>query len=112
MQKIEAYLRPAALDKVQDALSGIGIVGMSVSEVRGFGRQRGHTEVYRGAEYQVDYIPKVKIEVVIKEEDLEKTLDAIVKAAKTGEVGDGKVFVLPVAEAVRIRTGEAGETAL
>ncbi len=112
MQKIEAYLRPAALDKVQDALSGIGIVGMSVGEVRGFGRQRGHREIYRGAEYQVDYIPKVKMEVVVREEDRDRALDVIVEAAKTGEVGDGKVFVLPVAEAVRIRTGEAGETAL
>ena len=112
MVKIEAYLRPSALEKVQEALGGIGILGMSVGEVRGFGRQRGHREVYRGAEYQVDYIPKVKIEVVVKDSDREAALNAIVDTAKTGEVGDGKVFVIPVSESVRIRTGENGDDAL
>ena len=112
MVKLEAYLRPAALEKVQDALGKLGLVGMSVGEVRGFGRQRGHREVYRGAEYQVDFIPKIELEVVVKLEDQEKAVDAIADAAKTGEVGDGKVFVLPVSQAVRIRTGETGDTAL
>jgi nitrogen regulatory protein P-II 1 len=112
MFKIEAYLRPAALEKVQEALSGIGIAGMSVLEVRGFGRQRGHREVYRGAEYTIDFVPKIKIEVVIKESDHDQAIDAIVQAAKTGQTGDGKVFVSPVSESVRIRTGETSESAL
>ncbi len=112
MQKIEAYLRPSALEQVHDALSEVGIVGMSVEEVKGFGRQRGHREVYRGAEYRVDFVPKIKIEVVVKDADLDQAVDTIVKTAKTGEVGDGKVFVTPVAQAVRIRTGETGDDAL
>jgi nitrogen regulatory protein P-II 1 len=112
MQKIEAYLRPSALEGVHDALSEVGIVGMSVEEVRGFGRQRGHREVYRGAEYRVDFVPKIKIEVVVKDSDLDQAVDTIVQSAKTGEVGDGKVFVTPVAQAVRIRTGETGDDAL
>mgnify|MGYP005668465653 CR=1 FL=1 len=112
MFKIEAYLRPAALEKVQEALSGIGIAVMSVLEVRGFGRQRGHREVYRGAEYTIDFVPKIKIEVVIKESDYDQAIDAIVQAAKTGQTGDGKVFVSPVSESVRIRTGETSESAL
>ena len=112
MQKIEAYLRPSALEQVHDALSEVGIVGMSVEEVKGFGRQRGHREVYRGAEYRVDFVPKIKIEVVVKDADLDQAVDTIVKTAKTVEVGDGKVFVTPVAQAVRIRTGETGDDAL
>lgn len=112
MVKIEAYLRPSALEHVQKALSDIGIMGMSVSEVRGFGRQRGHREVYRGAEYQVDYIPKVKVEVVVKTSDKDLVINKIIDASKTGEVGDGKIFVVPVAEALRIRTGEMGDAAL
>lgn len=112
MYKIEAFLRPAALEQVQDALAGLGIAGMSVIEVRGFGRQRGHREVYRGAEYRVDFVPKIKIEVTVKPGDRNQAVNAIVEAAKTGKVGDGKVFVVPVEEAVRIRTGETGESAL
>ena len=112
MFKIEAYLRPAALEKIQEALSGIGIAGMSVLEVRGFGRQRGHREVYRGAEYTVDFVPKLKIEVVVAEGTRDQAVSAIVEAAKTGQTGDGKVFVTPISEAVRIRTGETGDSAL
>jgi nitrogen regulatory protein PII len=112
MVKIEAFLRPAALEKVQEALSGIGVAGLSVLEVRGFGRQRGHREVYRGAEYNVDFVPKIKVEVAVKEADRQQAVDAIVEASKTGQTGDGKVFVVPVSEAVRIRTGETGDSAL
>ncbi len=112
MQKIEAYLRPSALEKVYEALAEAGIIGMSVGEVRGFGRQRGHREVYRGAEYRVDFVPKVKVEVIVKDAEVEIAKDAIISEAKTGEVGDGKIFITPVSEAVRIRTGEHGEAAL
>lgn len=112
MYKIEAFLRPAALEKVQQALQDLGILGLSVLEVRGFGRQRGHREVYRGAEYNVDFVPKIKVEVAVKSELRDQAIDAIVQAAKTGNVGDGKVFVFPLDEAVRIRTGETGEAAL
>jgi nitrogen regulatory protein P-II 1 len=112
MYKIEAFLRPAALEEVQKALSGLGIAGMSVTEVRGFGRQRGHREVYRGAEYRIDFVPKIKVEVVIKDADRDQAINAIVQAAKTGKVGDGKVFAFPIQEAVRIRTGETGDSAL
>jgi nitrogen regulatory protein PII len=112
MYKLEAYLRPAALDQVQSNLAELGIAGLSVTEVRGFGRQRGHREVYRGAEYSVDFVPKIKLEVIVRTEDRDKAISAIVEAAKTGKVGDGKVFVLPVEEAVRIRTGETGQAAL
>ncbi|MBT4504256.1 MAG: P-II family nitrogen regulator [Gemmatimonadetes bacterium] len=112
MYKIEAYLRPSALEEVQKGLGDLGIAGMSVTEIRGFGRQRGHREVYRGAEYRIDFVPKIKIEVIVKESDRDPAVDAIVQAAKTGKVGDGKVFVLPVGEAVRIRTGETGDAAL
>ncbi|MDA0711196.1 MAG: P-II family nitrogen regulator [bacterium] len=112
MVKIEAFLRPSALERVQNALHSIGIVGMSVSEVRGFGRQRGHREVYRGAEYQVDYIPKMKLEIAVKESDKDQVIEKICEAAKTGEVGDGKIFVVPISDALRIRTGESGEVAL
>ena len=112
MYKIEAYLRPSALEDVQKALGERGIAGMSVTEVRGFGRQRGHREVYRGAEYRIDFVPKIKIEVVVKDADLEQAINTIVEAAKSGKVGDGKVFASPIQEAVRIRTGETGESAL
>ena len=112
MFKLEAFLRPAALEKVQDSLGKLGIAGMSVLEVRGFGRQRGHREVYRGAEYQIDFVPKIKIEVAVSEENRDQALSAIIDGAKTGSVGDGKVFVVPVSDAVRIRTGETGNSAL
>ncbi len=112
MHKIEAFLRPAALDQVQQALNGLGIQGLSVLEVRGFGRQRGHREVYRGAEYNVDFVPKIKVEVVVKASDRDAAIDAIVTAAKTGSVGDGKVFSCAIEQAIRVRTGETGEGAL
>ena len=112
MFKIEAFLRPSALESVQTALGEIGIAGMSVTEIRGFGRQRGHREVYRGAEYRIDFVPKIKIEVVVGDAARDQAINAIVEAAKSGKVGDGKVFASPIQEAVRIRTGEMGETAL
>jgi nitrogen regulatory protein P-II 1 len=112
MFKIEAYLRPSALESVQQALGELGIAGMSVTEVRGFGRQRGHREVYRGAEYRIDFVPKIKVEVVVKESLRDQAINTIVEAAKSGKVGDGKVFTTAVHEAVRIRTGETGESAL
>ena len=112
MYKIEAFLRPSALESVQKVLGELGIAGMSVTEVRGFGRQRGHREVYRGAEYRIDFVPKIKVEVVVKESLREQVINAIVEAAKSGKVGDGKVFASPIQEAVRIRTGETGESAL
>ncbi|HDD35295.1 MAG TPA: P-II family nitrogen regulator [Candidatus Desulfofervidus auxilii] len=112
MKKIEAIIKPFKLDEVKEALTEIGIYGMTVSEVRGFGRQKGHTEVYRGAEYVVDFLPKVKIEIVVSEEIVLKVVETIKKAAYTGKIGDGKIFVLPVEEAVRIRTGEIGEEAI
>ncbi len=112
MYKIEAFLRPSALEDVQKALGELGIAGMSVTEVRGFGRQRGHREVYRGAEYRIDFVPKIKIEVVVKDTEHEQAINTIVEAAKSGKVGDGKVFATPIQEAVRIRTGETGESAL
>ena len=112
MIKIEAFLRPSALESVQTALGEIGIAGMSVTEIRGFGRQRGHREVYRGAEYRIDFVPKIKVEVVVGDAARDQAINAIVEAAKSGKVGDGKVFASPIQEAVRIRTGETGETAL
>jgi nitrogen regulatory protein P-II 1 len=112
MKKIEAIIQPFKLDEVKEALSEVGITGMTVIEARGFGRQKGHKELYRGAEYTVDFVPKVKIEVVVAEELVARVLQAIERAAKTGRVGDGKIFVHPVDEAVRIRTGERGDTAL
>lgn len=112
MFKIEAFLRPAALEEVQKSLGNLGIAGMSVIEVRGFGRQRGHREVYRGAEYQIDFVPKIKVEIIVRDADRDQAVDAVIQAAKTGKIGDGKVFVIPVDEAVRIRTGETGESAL
>ncbi|HXG91529.1 MAG TPA: P-II family nitrogen regulator [Blastocatellia bacterium] len=112
MRKIEAIIRPHLLEAVKSALQEVGIVGMTITEVKGFGRQKGHTETYRGSEYKVDFVPKVKIEVVLPLEMVDLAIDAIVKTATTGKFGDGKIFVLPVEEAVRIRTGERGEFAL
>ena len=112
MKKIEAIIKPFKLDDVREALTELGVTGMTVSEVKGFGRQRGHTEVYRGAEYAVDFLPKVKIEVVLPEDQIERTVEAIIEAARSGKIGDGKIFVLPVEEVIRIRTGETGETAI
>jgi len=112
MKKIEAIVKPFKLDEVKEALGGIGIQGMTVSEVKGFGRQKGHTEIYRGAEYVVDFQSKVKIEVVVPDEACERAIEAISRAASSGKIGDGKIFVTAVAQAVRIRTGEQGEAAL
>ena len=112
MKKIEAIFKPFKLDEVREALSEIGVSGLTVTEVKGFGRQKGHTELYRGAEYVVDLVPKVKIEVVVAEALAEKAVRAIVDASRTGRIGDGKVFVFDVADAVRIRTGERGESAV
>ncbi len=112
MRKIEAIIKPFKLDEVKEALHGVGIQGMTVTEVKGFGRQKGHTELYRGAEYVVDFLPKIKIEIVVGDDMVEKVTDAIQSAANTGRIGDGKIFVLPVGEAVRIRTGERGEEAI
>ncbi len=112
MKKVEAIIKPFKLDEVKEALNAIGIQGITVSEVKGFGRQKGHTELYRGAEYVVDFLPKIKIEVVVVDDLVAKVTDAIQSAANTGRIGDGKIFVLPVGEAVRIRTGETGEEAI
>lgn len=112
MKKIEAFIKPFRLDEVKSALAEVKILGMSVSEVRGFGRQRGHSEVYRGAEYKVDFMPKIKIELVVADGDLERAVAAILKGARTGQVGDGKIFIGEVVEAIRIRTGETGDNAL
>jgi len=112
MKLIKAIIKPFKLEEVKEALSEIGIEGMTVTEVKGFGRQKGHTEIYRGSEYTVDFLPKVKVEIVVADEIVQKTAEAIVKAAKTGKIGDGKVFVLPIDEAIRIRTDERGESAV
>ena len=112
MKKIEVYIRPFKLEEVKDALTKLGIRGMSVSEAKGFGRQRGHKEMYRGSEYTVDFLPKIKIEVIIKDDDLEDVIDAIIESAGTGRMGDGKIFVYDVIDAIKIRTGESGETIL
>jgi nitrogen regulatory protein PII len=112
MKKIEAIIKPFKLEEVKEALADLGIEGMTVSEVKGFGRQKGHTEIYRGSEYTVDFLPKIKIEVVLPDNLLESALGAIVKSAKTGKIGDGKVFVSPVEEAIRIRTDETGDKAI
>jgi nitrogen regulatory protein P-II 1 len=112
MKKIEAIIKPFKLDEVREALSAIGVTGLTVAEVKGFGRQKGHTELYRGAEYVVDFLPKVKIEIVVGDDAVEMAIDSIVKAAHTGKIGDGKIFVMPVEQVVRIRTGETGESAL
>ena len=112
MKKIEAIIKPFRLEEVKEALSGLGIEGMTVTEVKGFGRQKGHTEIYRGSEYTVDFLPKIKIEVVLPDEHVKEAVDAIVKAAKTGKIGDGKVFITTIENAVRIRTGETGDQAV
>jgi nitrogen regulatory protein P-II 1 len=112
MKKIEAIIKPFKLEDVRDALAEIGIKGMTISEVKGFGRQKGHTEIYRGAEYVVDFLPKIKIEIVIPDNMVEKAIETIIKNAKTGKIGDGKIFVYDVHNAIRIRTGERGEEAL
>ena len=112
MKKIEAYLRPFKLDEVKDALTRVGVKGMSVSEVKGFGRQRGHKEIYRGSEYTVDFLPKIKIEIIVKDNELENVIDAIMESAATGKLGDGKIFIYDVLDAIKIRTGESGETIL
>ena len=112
MKKIEAIIKPFKLEEVKDALSEIGIEGMTVTEVKGFGRQKGHTEIYRGSEYTVDFLPKIKVEIVLGDEQVESAVTAIINAAKTGKIGDGKVFVCPVDEIVRIRTEEKGENAV
>ena len=112
MKKVEAIIKPFKLDEVKEALSGIGVEGLTVTEVKGFGRQKGHTEIYRGAEYVVDFLPKIKLEIVVTEEVVDKVIEAIVGAANTGKIGDGKIFVLPLEEAIRIRTGERGKDAV
>ena len=112
MKKIEAIIKPFKLDEVREALSEIGVTGLTVTEVKGFGRQKGHTELYRGAEYVVDFLPKVKIEIVVSDAVVESAIDAIVKAARTGKIGDGKIFVYNLEQVVRIRTGETGKEAL
>ena len=112
MKKVEAIIKPFKLDEVKEALQAIAVNGMTVSEVKGFGRQKGHTELYRGAEYVVDFLPKIKLEVIVADADVQKIVEAIQKAAKTGRIGDGKIFVTPVEEVIRIRTGELGENAI
>jgi nitrogen regulatory protein P-II 1 len=112
MKKIEAIIKPFKLEEVKDALTGMGIEGMTVSEVKGFGRQKGHTEIYRGSEYTVDFLPKIKIEVVVTEGQMDAAVGAIIKSAKTGKIGDGKIFVLGIEQAVRIRTEEKDESAV
>jgi len=112
MKKIEAIIKPFKLDDVKSALSELGMQGLTASDVKGFGRQKGHTELYRGAEYTVDFLPKVKLEIVVADDKVEQVVEAITNAAATGKIGDGKIFVLPLGEAVRIRTGERGEDAV
>jgi nitrogen regulatory protein P-II 1 len=112
MKKVEAIIKPFKLDEVREALSEIGVTGLTVTEVKGFGRQKGHTELYRGAEYVVDFLPKVKVEVIVGDALVERAIEAIVKAARTGKIGDGKIFVTTVEQVVRIRTGESGEAAV
>ncbi|RZB31858.1 MAG: nitrogen regulatory protein P-II 1 [Desulfobacteraceae bacterium Eth-SRB1] len=112
MKKIEAIIKPFKLDDVKEALNEIGVQGMTISEVKGYGRQRGHKEVYRGAEYVVDFIPKIKIEIVVESELVDKVLETIIRAAKTGKIGDGKIFVLSTEQVIRVRTGEKGKDAI
>jgi nitrogen regulatory protein P-II 1 len=112
MKKIEAIIKPFKLDEVREALSEVGITGLTVTEVKGFGRQKGHTELYRGAEYVVDFLPKVRIEVILAEDMVERAIEAVIRAARTGKIGDGKIFVTAVEQVVRIRTGESGEAAV
>jgi nitrogen regulatory protein P-II 1 len=112
MKKVEAIIKPFKLDEVKESLNAVGVRGLTVSEVKGFGRQKGHTELYRGAEYVVDFLPKVKLEIIVQEEMVTKVVETIEKAARTGRIGDGKIFVTPVEDVVRIRTGERGEEAV
>ena len=112
MKKVEAIIKPFKLDEVKEALQEVNLQGLTVTEIKGFGRQKGHTELYRGAEYVVDFLPKIKIEVVIEDQLVERTVEAIVNAAQTGRIGDGKIFITPVEEAIRIRTGERGSEAI
>jgi nitrogen regulatory protein P-II 1 len=112
MKKVEAIIKPFKLDEVREALSEMGVTGLTVTEVKGFGRQKGHTELYRGAEYVVDFVPKVKVEVVVADSLVERAIEAVVKAGRTGKIGDGKIFITNVEQAVRIRTGESGEAAV
>ncbi|MEI8341215.1 MAG: P-II family nitrogen regulator [Verrucomicrobiota bacterium] len=112
MKKVEAIIKPFKMEDVKEALAEIGVEGMTVTEVKGFGRQKGHTEIYRGSEYTVDFLPKVKIEIVLSDDRVQKAVDAIVQSAKTGKIGDGKIFVLPLEEAIRIRTEEQGDAAI
>jgi nitrogen regulatory protein PII len=112
MKKVEAIIKPFKLEEVKESLTAVGIDGLTVIEVRGFGRQKGHTEIYRGSEYTVDFLPKLKLEVVVREDQLEATVEAILKSAKTGKIGDGKIFILDLEEAIRIRTGDRGEKAV
>ena len=112
MKKIEVYIKPFKLDEVKEALMEAGVGGMSVTEVKGFGRQRGHTELYRGSEYKVDFLPKIRVDVVVKDEDVERVVKGIIAAARTGQIGDGKIFISNVEDAIRVRTGESGEEVL
>ncbi len=112
MKKIEAIIKPFKLDDVKEALNGIGIKGMTISEVKGYGRQKGHTEIYRGAEYVVDFLPKIKVEVIVDGDQVDQVVETIVEAARTGKIGDGKIFVLPVEKIVRVRTGETDHEAI
>jgi nitrogen regulatory protein P-II 1 len=112
MKKIEAIIRPFRIDDVREALAEIGVKGMTLTEVKGYGRQKGHTELYRGSEYQIDFLPKIKLEVIVADNAADKVIDAIMNAARTGQVGDGKIFVYPVEDVIRVRTGESGEEAL
>ena len=111
MVKLECIIRPFKLEEVKEALSNVGVRGMTVSEVRGFGRSRGHTELYRGSEYTIEFVPKLKIEIVVAEENVDKVVEAVQQAASTGKIGDGKIFVIPISETIRIRTGERGPAA-
>ena len=112
MKKIEAIIKPFKLDDVREALTDIGITGMTVTEVQGFGRQKGHTEVYRGAEYAVDFLPKIKMELVLRDDQVDQAVDVIIETARSGKIGDGKIFIFPVEEAIRIRTGERSDSAV
>jgi nitrogen regulatory protein P-II 1 len=112
MKKVEAIIKPFKLDEVKESLSAVGVQGLTVSEVKGFGRQKGHTELYRGAEYVVDFLPKVKLEIIVKDDQVNEVVETIAKTAKTGRIGDGKIFVLPIEDVVRIRTGERGGEAI
>ncbi|MCH7478335.1 MAG: P-II family nitrogen regulator [SAR324 cluster bacterium] len=112
MKKIEAIIKPFKLEEVKESLDAVGVRGITVSEVKGFGRQKGHTELYRGAEYVVDFLPKIKVEIILPDENVDKVVEAITNAAKTGRIGDGKIFILPLEEVIRIRTGEKGNDAI